>query len=193
MVDAALSFLTNELNSYISARMGPGLRADLSRIVDDAGRHALTEPLGVYLVGVEEERAFRAQLPSVTHVNGQAIERQPELQLNLYMLIAAGINPSPNSNGYRTALTHLGVALTFFQSHSVFTPDRYPALDPSLSKLTVELVSLSFEQLNQVWAAIGGKQLPAVMYKVRTVIVQDAEPSGMKVPITTIRTELLQP
>jgi hypothetical protein len=193
MLDVALTFLTNELNSYIIARTGPGVSAELSRIVDDAGRYVLSEPNGVYLVAVEEERAFRAQLPSITHSNGHNIERAPELQLNLYVMFAAAVNASANNNGYRTALTHLGLVLTFFQSHSVFTADRYAALDPNLAKLTVELVSLTFEQLNQVWAAIGAKQLPAVLYKIRTVLVQDSEPTGLQVPITSIHSTLLQP
>ncbi|HET9439771.1 MAG TPA: Pvc16 family protein [Longimicrobiales bacterium] len=186
MVDLALVFLTDELNTFIASRMGPGLRADLTRIVDDAGRYVLTEPIGVHLIAVEEERAFRAQLPTVTHVNGRDIMQQPELQLNLYVLVAA------NNTTYRVALGHLALVLTFFQAHSVFTADQYPALDARIAKLTVELMSLSFEQLNQVWAAIGAKQLPSVVYKVRTVVVQDVEPAGIQIPITSINSALLQ-
>ena len=61
----------------------------------------------------------------------------------------------------------------YFQAHSSFTFEEYPALDPRIGKLTVELQSLNYEQLNQVWAFIGGKQLPSAIYKFRMVVLQD--------------------
>jgi hypothetical protein len=53
-----------------------------------------------------------------------------------------------------------------------------------------KLQSLSYEQLNQMWGFIGGKQLPSVIYKFRMVIVQDTEPSAYLPPVTAITTDL---
>jgi hypothetical protein len=67
---------------------------------------------------------------------------------------------------------------------------EYPALDRSIEKLTTELQSLSYEQLNQIWAFIGGKQLPSVIYKVRMVSLQGIVPTVIQPPIMEINTNL---
>lgn len=105
---------------------------------------------------------------------------EPELKLNLYILFAA------NFKIYDQALKFISYVLTYFQSHSSFTSDGYPTLDPRIKKLTVELQSLNYEQLNQVWAFIGAKQLPSVIYKVRMVVLQDEAATAIQPPITHI-------
>ena len=76
--------------------------------------------------------------------------------------------------------------LTFFQARPVFTRERYAGLDPRIDKLGVDLISPSFEQLNQMWAFVGAKQLPSALYRVRLVALQDAEPASIQAPITAI-------
>ena len=56
--------------------------------------------------------------------------------------------------------------------------------------MTVELQSLGYEQLNQIWAFIGGKQLPSVIYKVRMIVLQDETPAGIQPPLTVINTQI---
>jgi hypothetical protein len=182
MLDLALGFMRNELNAYLAARTGSDtIQAKLTRVVDEAGKYAFPQDsLALSLIHVEEERTFRAQLPSHFYVNGESVTREPELQLNLHMLLAA------NFKQYDEALKHLSLVLTFFQSHQAFTAARHPALDPRIEKLTVELQSLTYEQLNQLWGFIGGKQLPSVVYKVRMVVLQDVEQTSILPPITAI-------
>jgi hypothetical protein len=182
MIDIALGFLTDELNGYVEARTGSTIAfAKLTRMIDDGAKYAFGPPgLGITLVNVEEERTFREQLPSHTLVNGQHVVREPALKLNLTLLIAA------NFQVYTEALKHLACVLTFFQAHSAFTPARYPGLDPRIGKLTVELQSPSFEQLNQIWGFVGGKQLPSALYKVRMVVLQDLDVAAVQPPLTAI-------
>jgi hypothetical protein len=182
MLDIALSFLRDELNSFLAIRTGSdAFAAKLSRIVDDGGKYAITlDSLALSLIHVEEERIFRAQLPSQTFVNGRQVLQEPELKLNLTVMVAA------NFKNYDEALKSLSLVLTFFQSNGTFVPGEYPGLDPRIEKLTTELLSLSFEQMNQMWGFIGAKLLPAVVYKVRMVIVQDTQPSDYLPPVTTI-------
>jgi Pvc16 N-terminal domain len=72
----------------------------------------------------------------------------------------------------------------------VFTRERYPGLDPRIEKLGVDLMALGFEQLNQLWAFVGAKQLPAAVYRVRLVALQDDEPAAIRPPITAIGADL---
>ena len=183
MIDSALKFLMNEINAYLFARTGVGTGGvDLARLVDDTGKVALKDDtIGAALVNVEEERVLKSQLPDTAFVNGRHVQVQPDLKLNLHVIFAA------NFKTYTIALQQLSWLLTFFQAHPGFTPDRYPSLDPRIEKLAPELLSLTFEQLNQMWGFIGGKQLPSVVYRVRLVALQDLEPAAVQPPVTAIR------
>lgn len=182
MLDVALTFLVKNLNAWLRSRTGSSVgEAEVSRIVDDKGAWAIKDDhLGASLINVEEERILKSHLSEPTYVNGRHVVLDPALRLNLHVLFSARFQQ------YDLALKYLGYVLTYFQSHLAFTPDEYPGLDPRIEKLTVELQSLSYEQLNQVWAFIGGKQLPSVMYKVRMIALQDQEPAAVMPALTRI-------
>lgn len=187
MLDVALKFLQDQVTGYLKVRAAPTtIEAKMSALVNDAGKYAFAQDqIAATVINLEEERTFKAQLPEYTYVNGQHVVLEPELKLNLYVMFAA------NFQVYGEALKFLSHVLTFFQSHSIFTSEEYPALDPRIEKLTVEMQSLTFEQLNQIWAYIGGKQLPSMVYKVRMVILQDEVPTAVQPPITTLNMELM--
>lgn len=188
MLDVALKFLTDELKSYLYIRTGSNsIEVKMSRLVDEAGKYAFAETIGATIINIEEERIFRSQLPDYTYRNGQHVVLEPEIKLNLYVMFAA------NFGHYDVALKYISYVLTYFQSHPCFTPEEYPALDERIGKLTMELQSLSYEQLNQVWAFIGGKQLPSVIYKVRMVVLQDEVQMAIQPPITIINTQIKSP
>jgi hypothetical protein len=182
MLDLALKFLTDELNAFVLARTGSSFGSAVpSRIATDAGKWAIPEDqVGVALVNVEEERAMRSQVPQAAYVDGRHVLLEPDVKLNLYLLFAAYFGQ------YDQGLRQLSHVLTFFQSHPVFTPDRYAALDARIEKLAVDLISPTFDQLNQIWAFVGAKQLPSALYRVRMVILQDAQPQAIQPPITRI-------
>lgn len=186
MLDIALDFLLKTVNSWLVSRVGgTGFgQLELTRIVDEAGKWTIgKERIGVALINVEEDRVLRAQVPESTLVNGRQVTLQPELKLNLHLLCAG------NFTQYDQALKYLSLLLTYFQAHPLFKPEEYAGLDSRIARLTVELQSLGYEQLNQVWAFVGSKQLPSVVYKVRMVAVQDREPMAVAPPITAIGQE----
>jgi hypothetical protein len=189
MLDIALKFLTSELNTYLSTRMTPpddGEFVKMSRLVGDDGKYILTNKMAASIINIEEDRIFKSQTPDHTYKNGKHVVLEPELKLNLHVIFTA----HENNDMYGEALKRISHVLTFFQSHPAFTPAEYPALDPSIEKLTMELQSLSYEQLNQVWAFIGAKQLPSVIYKVRMVSLQSVVPTVVQLPIMEIITNL---
>lgn len=186
MLDVALDFLSGQLQSYLGTHSGfPSVHVTSSRLVDSAGKLALAdETVGLTLVNVEEERVFKDQVPSQKFVNGQHVVLAPELRLNLMVLITA------NYQQYNEALKCLSLAFTFFQTNPYFSVDRHPTLEPRIGKLLVEMQSLTFEQLNQLWAYLGAKYMPSVVYRVRMVVLQDVAPMAIGAPITQISTTL---
>ena len=189
MINIALQFLKDEANTYFFTRTGSNsVEIKMTKIVDEAGKYAFSEEtIGVSILNIEEERIFKSQLPDYKYVNGQHVVLEPELKLNLYVLFAA------NFKLYDEALKYISLLITFFQSHPYFTPDVYPGLDSRITKLIVEMQSLNYEQLNQIWTFIGGKQLPSIVYKVRLVVLQDENQVAIQPPLTIIKTNLRSP
>ena len=186
MIDAALQFLADEANAYLQKRTGSDLGAVApGTIVDDNGRWTSPpDAMRVLMFQVEEERTLRDPLPERTLVAGREVVLPPPLKLNLVLLFAGRFQQ------YATALRTLSHLMTFFQARPVFTPTDSPGLPAGVERLSMELLSWTPEQLSQMWAAIGAKQLPSVLYRLRLVMLQDTEPLGTGLPITTITTAL---
>lgn len=187
MLNTALKFLKDELNTYLLTQTGSdSVKVEMSKLVDEAGKYPfeIQDKICASIINIEEDRIFKSQLPEHIYANGQHVVLEPELKLNLYVIFAA------NFKQYDQALKYLSYVLTFFQSYPSFTSEVYPALDPLIEKLTVELQTLNYEQLNQIWAFIGGKQLPSIIYKVRMVSLQGIVPSVIQPPVMEVSTNL---
>lgn len=191
MIDTAIKFLSDEVNTYLKKRALTGASFGSvipGPIVDDGGKWVIAaDNIGLTLINVEEERILQAQLPDRLYVNGNHIVVPPELRLNLTLLFHVRHG---GNNNYEQSLRFLSSVLSFFQAHPSFTADAYPGLDPRIEKLNVELMSYGPEQLNQVWAYLGSKYLPSVAYRVRMIVLQDIEPQAIAAPITTISAAL---
>ncbi len=185
MIDVALKFLVTELNAYLVRSRGP-FNSDLGKVllgpvIDESGKWAVPENrVTATLVNVEEDRILKSQLPESVLVDHRRVVREPELKLNLHVLFAARFQD------YEQALKQLSAILTFFQATPSFTRDQHPSLDVRIEKLVPELVSATFEQLNQMWAFLGGKQLPSALYKVRLVTLQDRDTPRLQPPVTSV-------
>ena len=186
MVDKVLEFIVAELNSYLRARTGSmSNKVKLSSIVDDTGKYALDEDsVGMTIINIEEDRVVKDQLRDHKIRDGRYITSQPKLKLNLFIMCAANFKKYDQSLKY---ITHI---LTFFQARPVFAPESYPALGSDIERLVIELQKLNYDQLNQIWAYIGGKQLPSVVYRIGMVSLQDESEIGVQPPIVELNSKL---
>ena len=94
---------------------------------------------------------------------------------------------SANYDNYDTALRRLSQVVTFFQGKNTFTLKNSPVPeligDATIEiRLILDLFALTFEQVNYLWASLGGKQMPFVLYKVRLVRIQ-ADRTEAEVPV----------
>jgi hypothetical protein len=191
MLDIAVTFLADELNSYLRKRGVFTQAEDLvvpTPLVNDKGEWLVAEgKIGMTLINIEEERILREQVPDQVYLNGSHIVIQPALKLNLTLMFSARMSTAAGS--YRNSLNFLSHVLTFFQSHPSFTADNSPGLDARIVKLNADLLSYTPEQLNQTWAYLGSKYLPSAIYRVRMVTLQDSEPKAINKPVSGINTE----
>lgn len=180
MIDAAFLFLRSEINSYINLKTGSADTLEITPLTDDSGQ-ILTDRLGLTLVNLEEERTSQP-LPQLKPTTaGQVAKSNPKIRLNLHLLFSANFE-----NNYDEALKHLAYIITFFQARNVFTPQTHPGLADGIEKLVVEMMSLGLEQQNNLWAALGAKYRPSVVYKMRMLLLEDDLVLQSNVPISEI-------
>ncbi len=195
MIHTCLSFLTNELNEYLKVRTGSPTvdRVFLTSVATEGGGVVIPDKsVGVSLINIEEDRVYKDQKSTVINSFGNVERLNPEIKLNLYVLISANFqntNEQDSSDDYVEGLKQLSYIISFFQAKNVFTPENSPKLaeyDPNLKKLVVELYSYSFEQLYNFWSVVGTKYLPSVLYKVRMLTFQEREFFDTNAPIEKI-------
>lgn len=113
------------------------------------------------LLGVERETAGGISAP-VQRTKEGYVRTQPPLLLNLNVMLAAVFD----ERRYAEALSVLSDTLRFIQSTPKFTVDG--------TDYTVEIVSLTAQDLNNVWTLLGGQYYPSVVCKIRRLTI-DAE------------------
>ena len=189
MLLTALEFIQDELNSYIKTRdpinFGNKDISTLSSIIKqdgsfefDSANNSDDHKIIISLVNIEENRSAECQNYIHKKEDGTIQKVNPAVNLEFYILFAA------YSDDYRSSLRNLTYIITFFQNNSVFTPEKYPNLNihadtdkpwQKIQKIVFNLVNLSFEQQNNLWAAIGAKYMPSLIYKMRLLRFQELE------------------
>jgi hypothetical protein len=201
MIDKALDFLTSEINTYLTMKMGVNPSNAswivLSNVAKEDGTWAIpNDTLGLSLINIEEERVMKEQQTVFRNMNGDVEHYNPEIKLNLYVLISArfisndGNMGGSNNFQYIEGLKQLSSVISFFQGKNVFTTDNSPALDSAIQKLIVELYSYSFEQQYNFWTVVGAKYLPSVLYRVRLLTFQEKRIQDQQIPIDSLDIEL---
>lgn len=179
MMVEAMTLLLRQLNDYIAHGDGSGpgapaqaLWGNVAQLDRQETATELENHIVLSLVNVEEERALKNARAFAETGSGDGVYRNPALHLNLFLLFAA------NYRNYGTALKRLAQVLTFFQGKQKFTLANSPGAIPPQSaiaefSLAMDLLSLSFEEVNHLWGFLGAKQTPFVLYRGRLVAISD--------------------
>lgn len=182
MIDKVLKAIEKELDSYLRSQVAEAQPvAKLNPLVKPNGEQVTAQgKLVLSLVRLEEERTNKAQSPGVRTAENRIRYREPEIILNLYLLVAA------MHDTYTTGLEYLSLAARFFQGRPVWTPQSNPALPEQVKKVVVDLFTLDFEEQNHLWASLGAKYVPSALYRLRVVPILEDRPSEDFPPILTV-------
>ncbi|ARS39411.1 hypothetical protein CA265_06990 [Sphingobacteriaceae bacterium GW460-11-11-14-LB5] len=181
MINAALDFFSKEINGYLNniANTTGEDYIVVSSVVSE-GKLAIPEKtMGITLMNIEEDRVVKDQRVTVKNMLGDIETRNPDIYLNLYVLISANFNHADTESptlDYLEGLKKLSQVIAFFQGKNVFTQANSPLLatiDKNIERLSIELFSFNFEQMNHFWSIIGHSYLPSVLYKIRMITVQE--------------------
>lgn len=205
MIASALKLIRDELTSYIlSSKRADDIITDKEirleniAMLDKENDITLNNCLILTLVNSEEESSLKNSSRYARTPTGiQYIE--PPVYLNLYILITS-VPGLTQTDAYEFALHRLSLVIKFFQNKRCFTIKNSPFTsvsdDSDLNqgqkeelRLTAELYTLTFEQINHLWGSLGGKQVPFAMYKIRLVKIQEENTEPVPV-IEEINNEL---
>lgn len=133
----------------------------------------------VSLINVERETSGGISAPIQRTADGYT-RQAPPLMLNLNLMLAAVYD----ERRYAESLSILSDTLKFVQS--------VPKFEVEEMTYTVEIVTLSSQELNNVWTLLGGQYYPSVVCKLRRLVIDAEETTGsgatMKQPdIKTIK------
>lgn len=191
VIDSALIMLVSELNNYFLAGSGGTEKVIAANLLSQNG--ALTSGVNgkvvLSLVNIEEDRLSRSlnnyrQLP-----NGQVEKINPEVKINLYLLFTACPVSDTAGTMFTDSLENLSRVIGFFQTKHFFDHQNTPSMDSRIEKIVMETYSLTFEQQNHLWGAMGAKYMPSMMYKARVVRIQEEEVVSDGPPILTMEVQ----
>lgn len=118
--------------------------------------------LVVSLISVERETAGGISAPVQQTADGYC-RMAPVLQLNLNVMLAAVYE----EKRYAESLSILSDTLRFIQITPKFVVDGV--------SYTIEIVTLSTQDLNNVWTLLGGQYYPSVVCKIRRLVLDTKE------------------
>src|SRR4051812_28956788 len=138
MINETLKFLAEEVNKYLSLKLGANtdprlVLGNVAKAMDNDGNgtNALSNKAILTLVNAEEDRVAKQQENFVKNENGVTY-KNPPLFLNLYILF------SLNRTEYTDSLKWLAHIIQYFQYQNVFTPITHPGLDSRIQKIVTD-------------------------------------------------------
>ncbi len=197
MIEETLTVLADQLNRYVR-------QDEMTEIVETRNVAVLSSDdfgtangkVFLTLVNLAEETVLRNGPDyRITSDNRVRYQNWP-VHLNLFLLFSCPGNSSDQET-YQTSLGRLSRVVEFFQANRdiIFSQialpdslsDRTDLLDMCIS---MDLHTLNFEQINDLWGSLGGRQFPFVMYKARLVRLEMQRPKGEGRAIVDISQEL---
>lgn len=162
MIRKILTYYAERLDEYLSRthRQPEGLA-----MVGLIGNSTEASPnkMVVSLLNVERESAGGTVSSMQRTTEGGYIRTQPPLQLNLNVMLAAVFD----ERQYGESLSVLSDTLLFIQSSPKFTVEK--------TDYTIEIVSTTTQDMNNVWTLLGGQYYPSVVCKIRRLTLDSGE------------------
>jgi hypothetical protein len=175
MIYETLQILKEQLETYFDS-VGLGKIIVLDNIAlwesgsEDASR--LNGKVVLTLLRMDEETTLK-NIPNYKIKDGKTEYRNPPVHLNLFVLISA------NCESYDKSLRSISKTIQFFQGKKVFNAANtvYNRNNVSFDvfeqfRFILELYTPSFEELNNVWGILGGRQLPSVIYRIQLIQIE---------------------
>ena len=171
MIHLTLNFLSEYLNRELNLKLGRTPEAD-SVITSPVNKDSVPDnKIHLTLINIEEEKILKNQdyHRKISPDSDFQAVINPGIKVNLYILASAQFE----EENYLEALKQISFVIAVFQGKNLFNQPDLPDYAKILETIRVELYSQSIEQGNLLWQAMGSNLVPSVMYKVRSLLIQD--------------------
>lgn len=188
MIDKTFDFILEELNGFLGIRFPssePHVVLSNPTSQDGTVPPQIENKLILTLVNIEREAVATISAPQMQARNGEYVRVEPPLNLNVYVLVSAYFG-----DNYAESLKFLSSAMGFFQGKPVYRREDAPGFPRGLEKLSLEMVNLNLQDLNNLWGNLGGKYLPSVVFKARMLTIQEGWIAERVPEITSTETTL---
>ena len=176
MINDALKIIERGLELYIQGIL-PDIQGrmvamdNIALFQKTGGSKEIDGRVVMTLVNIEEETTLKNFAPTQFR-NEKRVYEAPPVNLNLFVLFSVISEP------YLVSLQILSLVIEFFQINRVISLETIPITIPiSGDRFNREIVlypsiySATFEEVNQLWGSLGGKQFPSVIYKIPMVTI----------------------
>ncbi len=159
MIYETLYEISTQLNQHLKIRFG--LTEDklfLSNLVDQQGQSTIDEDCVVMMpVNIQEEKYLSNLFR--TNIN-------PPVSLNIFVLFTTTFNGKLISE----SLKYISEIISFFQQEKVIIFDG--------NKIKFEFFNIDINTQFNLWASLGAKYSPSVVYKVSLIMIDDDMPAS---------------
>jgi hypothetical protein len=193
MIYETLQILQEQLENYfIEVGLGKIIILENISLWESGSQDAskVENKVVLTLLKLEEETTLKNTL-SYKIKEGKTEYRNPPVHLNLYLLISA------NCDTYDKSLRSISKVIQFFQGKKIFTSANtvYNRTNVSFDlldyfKFILELYTPGFEELNNVWGTLGGRQLPCVIYRIQLIQLEQDKKLATSEVITHVGGDL---
>lgn len=183
MITPILKYIAEEINRFYDNPATPMVESfvqlgNISQLENssNSSNADLRSKVILTVVNIDEEKTLKNN-PHIVRQGETLVKRNPTVYLNLFTLFSCA------DDDYETALTRISRVISYFQQKNVFTAESsvVPFPEAHAEKVIMDLFSLNFEQVNHLWGILGGKYIPSVLYKLRLIPIQYADPKGADV------------
>ncbi len=179
-VELLKDYISERLTNMPSLQNEHGINVDLSLLNEHSSVSLAKNVLYLTVVNIEEDRVVKSQSGTTYTSGGTYSHQNPAIRINFYLMISA------NFEDYKLGLEFLAGAIRSFQSKNVFNHQNTPQLDNEIQQLIIEMHTLGIEEQKNLWNTIGTSYLPSVLYKVKSLFIQEDTASKEGPPITTV-------
>lgn len=178
-IEDALQRYINEVESSTNSSIVALNNIAMAHELGGAGE-SMDNKIIISLINLEEEKTLKNS-SNYRIEKGQTIYQNPAVNLNLFVLFS-----SLNIKRYEDSLKRLARIIEFFQWKKELSFSTDSNLDGVSKEIQIfpDLYSLTFDQLNNLWGLLGGKQVPFVMYRIRLVSLDAQKTLATGVPVT---------
>lgn len=189
MINQFLTFLRDDINSFIISKKGVSgnfvLFSNLNNILENSQN--IDNVIVISIVNIEEEKLLKNP-DNYTKTTTEINYKKPAVWLNIICLFTFYTKSNETYNGI-DLLTNV---VQYFQSRprldkmTAFVPAKFP---PIYEDFRAEFVSLNYEQTNYLWGLFGGKYHPSVVYKFKTIPIDNLDITPGGPPITNTKVD----